>query len=105
MKKKYIMVIEMIRDKSDQSIIRSKGTGINETINAAATNQAWINKFTYKSKDRNLDTLQTKPDVIIINSKESNNLRQVRIEYPDEAKVEVSKIVINLGDEIDRIRV
>ena len=31
--------------------------------------------------------------------------RQVKIEYPDESKVEVNKIVINLGGEIDRIRV
>ena len=99
----YIMVINMIGDGSGQGIISTKGTEINETINATARNQSWINKFTCKSKDTKLETSRTVPDVIIISSIGSNKLRQVRIEYPDESKVEVNEIVINLGGEIDRI--
>ena len=99
----YIMVIDMIRDRSDPGIIRSKGTEIHETIITVATDQSWTNKRTYKSKDKKLETSRTVPDIIVIDSIESNKLRQVGIEYPDEAKVAVNEIVINLGGEIDRI--
>ena len=99
----YIMVIHLIRYGSDQSISSTKEIKINKTIITVATDQSWMNKRTYKSKDRKLGTSRTVPDVIIISSIESNKLRQVRIEYPDESKVEVNEIVINLGGEIDRI--